>query len=94
MLPKFKLPEAKVQFALTSTSAMLASSATLQVRTLAEETDQPEPVTVTSTSPASATLDGFREMDGPSCAEAALAPTQVTSAKAIPMNNNLVLVMT
>ncbi len=94
MAPKFKLPEANVQFSLTSRSAAFASAAILHVRTFAEATVQPEPVTVTSTSPGSATLDGSIESEGPSCAEAALAPAQVTSANAIAMNTNLVLVMT
>ena len=83
-----------VQCSEASISAPFAPAGILQGRTLAEATVHPEPVTVNVASPASATYVGLTEMDGPSCADAALAPTQVTSAKAIAMNTNLVFVMT
>ena len=88
-----KLPDSRVQWSKTFSSAAFSSSAILQVPIITESTVQPEPVTVTSTSPGSATLEGLSERGRSSCADAALAPIQVTSANAIAMSANLVLVM-
>ena len=65
-----------------------------QTVALTDGTVKPVPVTVNVYSPASVTVAGSAVRVGPSCAEAALAPAQVTSANAIAMNTNLVLVMT